>query len=69
MFFHFLFGIKLILSVQKVAKGCKNDPLKIFAQSVKVLRLHNGTFFFVKESYGNKYGVGHFLCFGVMQKS
>ena len=25
--------------------------------------------FLVKESYGNKYGMRHFLCFGILQRS
>ena len=30
---------------EKVVKRCKNDPQKIFVQSVKALRFHNGTLF------------------------
>ena len=47
----FFFSKSFKLESGKVAKWYKNDSLKILAQSVKVLRLCNGTFL-VKESMG-----------------
>ena len=43
-FFRFIQN-HLSFSVEKLFKACKNDPLRILAQSVKVLRFPNGTLF------------------------
>ena len=48
----------------KVAKRCKNDPLENFNSIGLGLEVPHWHFILVKESYGNKLGMGHLLCYG-----